>query len=693
MLTLIVCALVAAVPAAADFQAGLRAYEQKDFAAALKEWQPLAEKGDSSAQYNLGLLYAKGEGVPQDLAKAAAWYEKAAVQGVAAAQYNLGLMYANGQGVPRDLQKAAQWYQKAAEQGVDGAANNLGTIFNEGEGAFRNFSEAEKWYRRGAEKGVASAQFNLGVMYDIGQGVPRNFAEAMKWYRQAAGQGLASAMTNVGILYYNAEGVKRDLVEAYAWFARAAERGDERGKALAESTMKKLRGGDRTKAEQLARNWQPKPVKVTESEQVALAAAESPAAARPLATPSNQADRATPPAPAAAVATGTAPTPAAPAAAVTTGATPAPTAVATRTTPAPAAPATGTAPALTEPPQAGGIQHTWTGVERIVAVGDVHGDYEQFFEALRSSGVIDRSGNWTGGRTHLVQTGDILDRGPDSRKVMDLLKHLEYQAKAAGGRVHVLLGNHEAMNLYGDLRYVSPGEIYAFSGAHSEEARRKLLPPDAPARPDPQWEAAHPPGLAELREAMSPTGYYGKWLAGKNAVIRINDTLFAHAGIGPKYADRSIGEINTKVREELHNLSKLHGGVVLDDQGPLWYRGMATAPEEELAGHVETVLKNFGVKRIVVGHSYANAAITPRWDGKVVLIDIGLPRVYDNLGKMGTLIIEDGAAYALHRGRKLKLPTDGGPALLDYLKQAAALDPSPSPLAGRISELEKRLGQ
>src|SRR4051795_1066677 len=97
-----VLCLLAVVASAADFKAGLDAYSRGDFAAALKEWQPIATAGDPQAQYNLGLLYARGQGVTQDYAQAAQWYEKAAVQGVPAAQYNLGVMYANGQGVAAD---------------------------------------------------------------------------------------------------------------------------------------------------------------------------------------------------------------------------------------------------------------------------------------------------------------------------------------------------------------------------------------------------------------------------------------------------------------------------------------------------------------------------------------------------------------------------------------------------------------
>ena len=115
-------------------------------------------------------------------------------------------------------------------------------------------------------------------------------------------------------------------------------------------------------------------------------------------------------------------------------------------------------------------------MERVIAIGDVHGDYESFAAVLRSAGLIDKDGNWTGGKTHLVQTGDIVDRGPDSRAVMDLLIKLQKQAAAAGGAVHCLLGNHEAMNIYGDLRYVSPAEFAAFAPQNSQADRAAAYP-------------------------------------------------------------------------------------------------------------------------------------------------------------------------------------------------------------------------
>ncbi len=108
-------------------------------------------------------------------------------------------------------------------------------------------------------------------------------------------------------------------------------------------------------------------------------------------------------------------------------------------------------------------QWQWQGVERIAVFGDVHGAYDDLIALLEQGELVDKQLRWVGGRTHLVSLGDLLDRGPESRRVMDLLMRLQGEAGQAGGSVHVLLGNHEIMNLTGDLRYVSPEEYEAFS--------------------------------------------------------------------------------------------------------------------------------------------------------------------------------------------------------------------------------------
>ena len=346
-------------------------------------------------------------------------------------------------------------------------------------------------------------------------------------------------------------------------------------------------------------------------------------------------------------------------------------------------------------------QDSWEGVERVVAIGDIHGDYEQFVAVLRSASLIDSQESWSGGKTHLVQTGDVLDRGPDSRKVMDLLMKLEKEARRAGGWVHCLIGNHEAMNVYGDLRYVSAGEFAAFRDRNSEKAREELYkqdqeqiksssPPDkVPVFDDAfqrKWEAEHPLGYAEHRRELGPTGKYGKWIRSHNAVVKIGNTLFLHGGIGPKYVDLKLQMINEHVRDELEDFTKLRGGIVMDSEGPLWYRGLAQGDETELDAHLSAVLKTHQAERIVVGHTPTEGAVVPRFGGKVVLIDVALSRVFDPRTRMACLVIENSKPYALHRGVKLELASDGG--LLNYLKKAAALDPAPSSLEKRIAELE-----
>lgn len=315
---------------------------------------------------------------------------------------------------------------------------------------------------------------------------------------------------------------------------------------------------------------------------------------------------------------------------------------------------------------------SWTGVERVVAVGDAHGDYEGFVTVLRSAGLLDTGGNWSGGKTHLVQTGDVLDRGPDSRKIMDLLIRLETQAAAAGGKVHALIGNHEAMNVYGDLRYVTAEEFASYS--------------DSEKKPEP----GKPAGYAGHRVQFGPKGTYGKWIRGHSAVIKIDKTLFMHGGISPKYADYTVRRINDRVREELQDPGKLQGGVAMDNEGPLWYRGLALGDETQLAAHVEQVLKNFGVERIVVSHTYAEGGVKPRFGGKVLMNDVGISRYYTGYGQVACIVIENGKARAMHRGKPIELPSDAGADMLRYYKEAMALDPAPSPLHKLVALLESR---
>ena len=329
-------------------------------------------------------------------------------------------------------------------------------------------------------------------------------------------------------------------------------------------------------------------------------------------------------------------------------------------------------------------QAEWTGVARVVAVGDVHGEYAGFVEVLRSAGVIDQKDRWIGGKTHLVQTGDVLDRGDDSRKVMDLLINLEKQAAKAGGRVHALIGNHEAMNLYGDLRYTTPGEFAAFRSGDPEQLRAAY------------WDrknikAEHPLGWFEHRIELGPEGTYGKWIRSHLTVVKINDTIYLHGGISPRYASVPLSRINEMVAAELNDVTKIkEGSPVTAEDGPLWYRGLALDAGAGMAAHVDQVLATHGVKRIVIAHTITRGAIIPRFGGKVIMIDAGLNAIY---GGNRTVFLQEGdSVYAIHRGEKIALPTDAGAGLLAYLKKALSLEPRESPLANYVATVEAALG-
>ncbi|MBC7896982.1 MAG: metallophosphoesterase [Cytophagaceae bacterium] len=335
-------------------------------------------------------------------------------------------------------------------------------------------------------------------------------------------------------------------------------------------------------------------------------------------------------------------------------------------------------------------QDTFDGVSRIVAIGDVHGDYDQFVLVLQQAGVIDGKGKWIGGRAHLVQTGDVPDRGPDTRKVLELLMALTPQARKAGGAVHALIGNHEAMNILGDLRYVTAGEYAAFKGPNSAALQERAwsVLSDSTRRKDPeykkQWLAEHPLGWVEQRFAYEGNGRYAAWIRGNNAVVRVNDYLFLHGGISARYAATPIKALNDAVRAALAgDKAPPADNAAEDSLGPLWYRGLAQGDEAMLAPLVDSVLTHFGVKHIVIGHTVTAGTVMPRFDGKVIMIDVGLSAYYG--ATTACLIIEEGKAYTMHRGQKLELPMGGD--LLPYLKAAAALDPEPSRLRKYIDQL------
>jgi len=281
------------------------------------------------------------------------------------------------------------------------------------------------------------------------------------------------------------------------------------------------------------------------------------------------------------------------------------------------------------------IPDAFSGVERVVAVGDVHGDVDALKEVLRLANLIDEKGRWIGGKAHLVQTGDIPDRGDHTREAFELLMRLEGEALAAGGRVHSLLGNHEVMNMLGDLRYVTPGELASFADQSPE--------PDVPGTPR---------GMAGHRMAYGPKGRYGRWLRGHPAVLRINDTLFVHGGVAPEVPAKTLAELNRWVRQDLFPGNPPGGGT--NPLGPLWFRGYALGEEKGAELALDAVLQRFGAKRMVMGHTTdRDGKIRTRFGGKAVFIDTGLSTSYGR--HLAALEIRGGGVTALYKEGRVEL--------------------------------------
>ena len=192
----------------------------------------LAQQGTRNAQYNVGLMYYKGEGVSVDASQGAQWLRKSAEQGFVEAQVMVGGMYAAGNGIPKDEEQAFFWYRKAAEQGHRDAQFNLGLRYAQGNGVAKDDSQAVYWYRKSAELGLPNAQLNFGQRLRRGQGVAKDVNEGVRWIRLAAEQGLADAQAVLGVLYADGKDVRKDGDQVLYWLRKAAEQNPKKGAVL-----------------------------------------------------------------------------------------------------------------------------------------------------------------------------------------------------------------------------------------------------------------------------------------------------------------------------------------------------------------------------------------------------------------------------------------------------------------------------
>lgn len=343
---------------------------------------------------------------------------------------------------------------------------------------------------------------------------------------------------------------------------------------------------------------------------------------------------------------------------------------------------------------------------RIVAIADIHGANDAFVGILEKSGVINAELEWTGQTTHLVIVGDVLDRGPDSRAALDLIMRLKPQAQAQGGDVHLVLGNHEIMNIVGDLRYVSAGEYSAFAADEPAEIRAAALERflasaseddnnDARA----EFDRRYPLGFFAHRAAFSSDGAYGAWLLQQPLLLLAGDSAFVHGGVSRAFGSAGGEAINTELKQQLHSyiaaterlteagllswtddfydhptlieqfearvalgetawpngiqaaaerIKELNYAPVFALASPTWYRGMVSCSPLVERDHWVGTLESLEAARIVVGHTPTpRAQVLSRMDDGILRIDTGMLESYYG-GRAAALIIEDGRLEVIY---------------------------------------------
>jgi len=350
-------------------------------------------------------------------------------------------------------------------------------------------------------------------------------------------------------------------------------------------------------------------------------------------------------------------------------------------------------------------------VDRVVAMSDIHGAYDAMVTTLKNAKVLADDLSWSGGKTHLVIVGDILDRGPQSRAAMDLLMRIEGEAEKAGGRVLVLIGNHESMILTGDMRYVSAPEYAAFAGDEDPLERAGWFAKYVEQQggdPDElrgKFDEKFPPGYFAMRRAFRADGRYGQWLLQKNIIGVINGTAFVHGGLSPEIANIGIAGVNEGLRNELvefvdvlatltdagillptdshynydailrnympspvddvgllaviKTAMRLNESALLASDGPLWYRSNADCQTLIEEGRLAAVLEAIDVDRLVIGHTPTpNRQILQRFGGQLIEIDTGMLNFYYN-GIGHALVLEgDSVTVVDQAGAQALVPED-----------------------------------
>lgn len=310
----------------------------------------------------------------------------------------------------------------------------------------------------------------------------------------------------------------------------------------------------------------------------------------------------------------------------------------------------------------------------IYVTGDIHGAYNEIETSLKNLGLIDEQNNWSGGTAHFVSLGDLVDRGPASRKVLDLFMRLQPQAEQAGGKFHIVLGNHDIMNLRGDWRYLSTEEINEFAEEETEARRSEAylkyiqwhqLPDTAASQKE--FNDKFPEGFFAHWDGFSPSGKYGQWLLQQPFILKINEELFAHGGISKRLESKSLSRINQQLKSELldyirywnyfmennqlafdtgirerltyitnveespekETFLNLNKSLTFSIFGPTWYRGTALCHPYFEQDELTKKLRSWDVSRLWVGHTTTpENKIQTRYEGQLIMMDTGTLHSY-----------------------------------------------------------------
>ncbi len=327
-------------------------------------------------------------------------------------------------------------------------------------------------------------------------------------------------------------------------------------------------------------------------------------------------------------------------------------------------------------------QCVWNSVDKIIAVGDIHGDYDNFVKILKRAAIVDESLHWIAGKTHFVQTGDVLDRGDYARDALDLIRRLEEEAVNAGGKVHFLMGNHEEMNITGIVfrqpGYVSPKQFASFLPEKFRMKKEKEFreefensshketnsdPNALDAFLEKKWGK-----LIENRDIRrlyvnTFNDEYGRWILEHNAVIKIGDIIFCHGGVSERLSTWPLQEINDTLREEMNvyrlaykrsREPRIKREILYRHDSPTWNRDIATKEEKSYHLIIDKILNNLNAKFMIIAHTPIGSPVIPenqmdeeklrtRFNQRIWIIDTGISDYYN--GIMSYLRIENKKFY------------------------------------------------